>query len=107
MASLEELKQKLQDEKRSERREVVRKLGQMGDQHNQVVPLLRQQLVVDSDEGVIEECVKALKQLQAFDSEIVSLLQKRLETDSNPDVLRVVIALGGDGNQADEPHLGP
>jgi hypothetical protein len=83
MASLEELKRKLESRSGPERREAVHALGQMKTQRSQVLLLLQPRLLVDDYGEVIEEIVKVLRQLQALDPEVVSLLRQRLERGDN------------------------
>jgi len=63
MASLEELKQRLQSDEWSKRRDAVRELAQMKDQRNEVISLLKHRLEADDDDDVIKACVETLYNL--------------------------------------------
>ena len=60
MPTFEELREKLQSDNWSERRDAVRALARMADRRGEVVPLLKERLRVDDDDDVISACIDFL-----------------------------------------------
>jgi hypothetical protein len=60
MPTFEELREKLQSDKWSERRDAVQALARMTDRRDEVVPLLKERLRLDDDDDVISACIDFL-----------------------------------------------